>query len=90
MATRKKREAAVFRVGMSPLSKKIYAGYARGNLWVSNKKDITQSFLQTMIDVLEAHRKEDPLFPYQISDGKNVWFIDMKKVPKRTPKKKSA
>lgn len=102
MAT-KKREPTVFRIGRSPLTGKIYAGYARGHVWVSNKKDVTDSFFQTLIDWINSfdvhEQKEGGFGTVWVTDGERKYFLmlnaryvkgekPVKKVPKRPKRKK--
>jgi hypothetical protein len=79
VATKKKREPAVLRIGRSPLTGKIYVGKTRGLQWIGKKHDITQSFMQTMIEFLEAERDAALPLPFSVRDGTYAWYITIKR-----------
>jgi hypothetical protein len=96
VAAKKKREPTVFRIGRSALTGKIYVGYARGYMWVGNKKDVTDSFFQTVFDWLSAS-VEDGYGTLTIGNDESKYLITVdakyllpsaKKTSKRPRRKK--
>jgi hypothetical protein len=87
----------LYRIGRSPLSEKVYAGWARGMLWVGPKRDVTQSFLSTVIDWLGGERVVSGQNTIKRADGTS-WTVTLRKVkpkkpaprPARAPKKPAA
>lgn len=87
-AARKKK---VFRLGMSPLTGDVYAGftYEDGNLWIGKKQLVTSSFLQTIVEYMEHRGRVTSMGKGSMSvsvlnvvpnGGTKYWTITMKEL----------
>jgi hypothetical protein len=82
VTARKEREPTVFRIGMSLLNEKVFAGYARGLQFIGNKKDVTQSFFLTVTDWFKKHELKSGVSEIVLDNGDSIWNIKVRKLKK--------
>lgn len=71
----------VFALGIAALTGKVYAGLIRGNQFVGKKRDVTSSFLNTVVARL-TEENGTKMFARTISDGERTWEISIRLLPK--------